>query len=158
MAIDLEILDYDLEGAAYKDGRVVDGHALHVKFKRRPTVVDGVMTEGPGDTVPDRILVSDMTPDERARLFAAFQEIEAVAMAHAQASYDRHVASPKRLDEQIGAATRAAKELEQHGKALAKKQAELAGHDAALEAKRAELAALDAALAAAKAAEEPAAP
>ncbi len=156
--MDLEIIDYDLEGAAYKNGVVVDGAVLLVKARRNPVTVpvDPKDPEGehklvspPGEVMALRLPVASLKPAERKRLFAAFTEHELVVKILIEAHYDSEVQDAKALDEKIAAAARATAVTElatkEHARVVAETERATKEHaalEAAIEAKRNELAEL----------------
>ncbi len=134
--MDIELIDYDVEGAAYKDGVVVDGAYLLATVKRRPT--PGVLGEKPGDAVRLRIDLAGLDDKTRGRLLAAFGALEAAVLDVATAEYVAHAASPSVLDAKIDAAVRAQKDLEAAQKSLEAKHQELAEVEAKLAAAKSE--------------------
>ena len=113
MELDLEIIDYDVHGAAYREGKVVDGAFLDTVVRRRPD----------GDAMALRIDLAALDADERAELFAAFTEIEAIVSKHAHKHFARQASDPKALDKKIAAAAQASKELAQLEAAISERKA-----------------------------------
>ena len=126
--MDLEIIDYDVEGAAYRDGLVVDGAYLLATVRRR----GGADGSPAGDPTRLRLDVATLTAKERTALFAAFGELEAIVAEHATAHYLAQASDPKGLDATIAKAAAAAKEHEELARKLEAKRAELATLDQAI--------------------------
>ena len=125
--MDLEIIDYDVEGAAYRDGVVVDGAYLLATVRRR-----GENGSPAGDPTRLRLDVATLTAKERTALFAAFGALEAIVAEHATAHYLAQASDPKGLDATIAKAAAAAKEHEELERKLEAKRTELATLDQAI--------------------------
>jgi hypothetical protein len=142
MTTDLEIIDYDLEGAAYDGtGSVVDGAFLLAKVRRRQVVVDGAVTSPQGEVTILRLPIAEMSDKDRRKLFDAFGKLEAIVKGASEAHYAAQVSDPNALDAKISAAAIAKREKRDAEDAKALLEAELL-------AKRAELAEIEAAVAA----------
>jgi len=120
--MDLEIIDYDIEGAAYKEGVVVDGSYLLATVRRR----GGADGSPAGDPTRLRLDCAALSAKERAALFAAFGALEAIVAEHATAHYLAQASDPKALDATIARAALAAKEHEELEKKLETMRAQLA--------------------------------
>ncbi len=140
MTIDLEIIDYDIEGAAYRDGELVDAAYLTATIRRRATIVDNAIVEHAGDPTPMRLDVSKLAESDRVSLFAAFHTLEQLVHRHALDHYMAHAASPAALEAQIARAAHAVKEHDEARRAIEAKQAELAALDEQLAKRRAQAA------------------
>jgi hypothetical protein len=144
--MDLEIMNWDVEGAAYKNGAVVDGAYLVAHVRRRAEVDgQGNVVSPAGDPFEIKVPLSGVSSTNRATLFGAFGAVEAIVKTVATDHVTAQGADPKALDAKIQAADVALKQRAEAEQA----KAEL---DAAADAKRAELAALDEQIAAKKAA------
>jgi len=143
---DLEIIDYDIEGAAYKDGHVVDGAYLIATVRRRavvsdePNSADRRVLQPAGDPTKLKVPVESLSAKDKAALFAAFESLESI-VAHCAENYFVAAASDaKALDARIAAADRARDEHAAHERKIAEARAELAALDEAIAKKRVEAA------------------
>lgn len=149
MGLDLEIIDYDLEGAAYRDGRVVDAAYLIATVRRRPIVdANRVLVQEAGDLTRIRIPVEEIDAATRAEMFDLFTRFEALVKAQSESHIVQQMADPKALERRIEAAADADRKREtaererlrletEHAAKLAeiaKLDAEIAGKRAAIEA------------------------
>lgn len=145
--IELEILDYDIEGAAYNGGAVVDGAFLLATVKRRPVVdASRTLVSPPGEAVRVRVDLAGLPATTRAELFEAFGGIEGLVKDIVEADFASKASGPAALDAAIAAADAAKAKAEAAAEkarveidAKAREAAEL---DAQIATKRAELAAL----------------
>jgi hypothetical protein len=160
MPVDLELVDYDVEGAARDaSGVLVDGVYLLAHVKRREVVEPDATIPVPLDDKGRPTIVTDengvalrtVTPAgpltrlriplaghaNKSAILTAFASFEALVLANAGAAYEAEAASPEALDVKIQAAADAVALVET-------KRREEAELDARLAAKRAELAATEA--------------
>ena len=149
MKTDLEIIDYDIEGAAFRDGDgkgpIVDGAYLTSTVKRRPS---GVLGEKPGDAVRLRIDLAALDPKVKADGLARFDALESWVKSVSTDHFVAQAASPAALDAKIAAAEAAGKARDEADEARTQKLAELAAMQAALDALTAQHEAMTAAVAA----------
>src|SRR5262245_3453606 len=118
--MDLEVIDYDVEGAAYRDGVVVDGAYLLATVRRRVVVDDPALppeqrkiVSPPGEAVRLRLDLAALSSAQRAALFAAFGALEAIVKDHATTHFVSQTSDQTALDARIDAAARADRAREQ---------------------------------------------
>ena len=140
--MDLEIINYDVEGAAYRDGVVVDGAYLLAIVRRRAVVQDGKVTMPAGEPMPLRIDLSKLDASARGKLFDTFGTLEATVKSCCESHYAALSADPattqQDLDTKLAAAERAERRRKDAEDALAKLDAALAAHQKAAASPREE--------------------
>lgn len=104
-----ELVKYDLMGAAWRDGHIVDAHAIVdvevVLHPETPEEADAPRSLDP--LILPHILVSSLSEEDRTALYAAWETVESIIERAARTTHAALVASPKMIDERISAATRA---------------------------------------------------
>lgn len=104
-----ELVKYDLMGAAWRDGHVVDAHAIvDVEVTIHPETPEEVNAHRSLEPLRlPHILVSSLSEGDRTALFAAWEAVESIIERAARATHAELVASPQAIDEKISAAARA---------------------------------------------------
>lgn len=125
----LEVMEWDLEGAAFKDGTVVEFAYVVGRVRR---LADGDSPAGSPFEV--KVPFASVDPSTRSLLMSSFQVAEAAFASALEAHVSASASDASSLDAKIAAADVAAKDLAERQKRISELDAEIEKRQAALSA------------------------